>query len=673
MKLITRILLCLLLPSLALAQQQVINVGLPNNHAGDELRTWGQKDNANAGQLYGMFGGSSCLHATGTVCVGDLAGVFNVTGILKATPTSVTTATSTDLLGTISLVPAANGGLGTASVTGIPKLNGTSTATAASATDVGTLLNVSGLMKGNGAAAPTAATTANVASVINVTGIPVLSPTTAAAAAASDVATTVGGLLQPQTTAESAASVTPVSLAWPVGHPFRYMTSVQIADVLSGTTPTHDVTAALQATINLAVSATHNANYAVFWPAGHYLISTGLTIPLGFFVDIGGAGRGTVLYAGGSSPVISWADATCCLVTRSHIHDLAIEGSGGGANLMSFTGISNFWVDRVHINDLPAGFDGIFIDGAASTAMHEAHVRDVEVYQNGAVAGNAGIEFGAHAADSEVTKFVTEGDSAILYGIEIDSGASSISVSDSHISGLANNTTLLAGNNTRISFINNFFDTSNSDIVSIGASSSNIRFVGDRFFNIPSTFSGIKIASSTGVTGSNLDFATASGAAAMVTETGSSDSNTFMQVQSSGSFTAPAVFTGLNSALRPLGGSTVISGVAGSLAASTTVFVGNGSSNASQPKVQVPMATAAIVRGVLIEGDAAPGGSATFTATVEDNTTATSCVATITGAAFTAQAGCFVSIPLKDSISVQLVSSAGAVTSNVRASVLVDY
>ena len=75
-----------------------------------------------------------------------------------------------------------------------------------------------------------------------------------------------------RTPAEIAAGVTPVNSAFPPYHAFRYMTDAQRADVQARAL-TQDVYIALQNCLNAAGSAKAEA----YWPAGSYLISTGLT------------------------------------------------------------------------------------------------------------------------------------------------------------------------------------------------------------------------------------------------------------------------------------------------------------------------------------------------------------------------------------------------------------
>lgn len=479
----------------------------------------------------------------------------------------------------------------------------------------------------------------------------------------------------PRTAAEIARNIMPVTFAYPAGNPLRYMTEVQIADVLAGGIPSQDVTAALQVTLNLAVTPPNASNYAVYWPPGHYRVKN-LNIPLGKLVDIGGAGRGTVLYGtpGEASPMLAWNQPTCCHLALSHIHDISFEGNGSTANMLSLIGISNAWLDRAFFHNVPVGFDAIFVNGSNRTYIHEVHIRDVEVVQDSAFTANAAIEFGPFASDSDVDTLIMEGNFRILYGIELDRGVSSIAISNSHLSNISANTLLLVGNNTRVSAINNYFDNSNADIVSIGPKSTNIRFVADRFFNVKSGFSGISVASSSGVTGSNLDFAAASnGAAAMVTETGTSNSNTFSQIQTAGKFANPAVFVGLDSSWRMNGADFTLAGVSPAQAENTTMYIGNGGAQPSVSKVEVPLTLPdGVVRRLSVQSTSKPGGSNTYTATVLKNGAATSCVTTITSALLEAQAGCFVIVGDRDKVAIQIVSSATAKTSDIRASLTIN-
>lgn len=71
----------------------------------------------------------------------------------------------------------------------------------------------------------------------------------------------IGGYLYPVTDAETSAGVTVISKQYPAGHAFRYMTDVQIADVL-GYAYGEDVTAAVQAAIDIGPGICPDGGYS---------------------------------------------------------------------------------------------------------------------------------------------------------------------------------------------------------------------------------------------------------------------------------------------------------------------------------------------------------------------------------------------------------------------------
>lgn len=79
----------------------------------------------------------------------------------------------------------------------------------------------------------------------------------------------IGTTLYPRTAAEIAAGVTPVQNQYVPYHAWRYLTAIQVADVMAGTL-TQDCTTGLQNWLNASIGQN------CIWPSGSYLISSQL-------------------------------------------------------------------------------------------------------------------------------------------------------------------------------------------------------------------------------------------------------------------------------------------------------------------------------------------------------------------------------------------------------------
>lgn len=437
----------------------------------------------------------------------------------------------------------------------------------------------------------------------------------------------------------------------------------------------------LHTTIAGTNSTGHNTYTDIYIPAGHYIIGE-VDIPDAYFFDLHGDGFSTVLeMQSGSGSMINWTRTSCCLVTRSRIHDMTLDGDNNSSgDLIHLEGVSAVKLERLMLDELPTGHDGIYINGAAGVPMHEALIEDIYLYTSLHTA-NAGIEFGPLAADSDVGTFVMEDENStvsycVSYCIEADNGAVSTSVHDSHLSNCATNIIYGAGGNNFWSFSNDIFDYSRSDNMNWQGSYAT-RMTNVRFFNIGNALSGLKINNATNFHGTNLEFNITPGAtaAATVTESGASDENEFNQISvrpdGGGALASLASLVGLHTAWRTSGTDWILSGVSQSQAAGTVKYVGNGAGSVNDTQVEASASRNGIIRQLTAEVDSAPGGGESFTVTVYDNGNRV-CTGAITGASYQVVSGCFYAVTAGDSLYTQVMSSAGAATSNVRVTVTIN-
>lgn len=307
-----------------------------------------------------------------------------------------------------------------------------------------------------------------------------------------------------QTAAEISAGVTPVQYGIAPCNVNRYG--------LNTTPGTTDMSTAFS---NAAAACT-----TVYAPAGTYVVQ--LTMPNVLQFVLRGDGPSTILKQKGSGPVLAWSTAAV-VYNEQTVKDLAFDGTNGGTHTIVTAGAGGLTLLNLYFVQIPTGFDSIFVNGAASTVVHDTRLINIQIY--GTQAGAVGLEFGALTGDTTVSQFIMNGNFTTANCIQVDSGAVAIAMSDSHPYNCATHVLQITGGSF-LQFTHDTFDNaSGGDNTLITGASSNIVFTGSYFEAVPSGKNAVTITNSNGITFVNDMFQSASGAGYAVTETGTSNNN----------------------------------------------------------------------------------------------------------------------------------------------------
>lgn len=472
----------------------------------------------------------------------------------------------------------------------------------------------------------------------------------------------------PRTAAEIAAGVAPTDYAYAPGNVLRYG-----ADPTGAT----DSTAGIQS----AITALPSSGGVVYFPPSSftgYKVSSSLKIPSsGFYCRLTGAGYSSIIVMSGAASfdLISWTNpgAGVVAIPYTQIDSLTINGNGlsGTGSLINTQYVSGLRLNDLLLLNIPVTGYGINVVGNGATYSHEVIMRNIQVETS---TGVAFVNMSATSSDSSIDGLVGNGNNGCQYGLYINSAAGNNYFNNLHPYGCSANSLYVGATaNTSQLFTNSIFDASINDSANLQGSTG-ITFSNCKFMYAPNSYSCVLLNNAGGNKFNNCTFDSGGTAQYSINETGTSDTNSFDQSTLIGTFTgSPSVnLTGTESSFRVQGTDLILAG-AGALTASNTVYVGMGAVNSSEVQVEIPAPYAAIARKLSIQCSAAPGAGQTFTATVRVNGANTAMVATISGAAtFSAVQGGFITVPLNNPVSVGVVASSGATTSNIRVSLVLN-
>jgi len=394
---------------------------------------------------------------------------------------------------------------------------------------------------------------------------------------------------------------------------------VTVTDFGAVPNDSRDDSAAFQAALNSGYNA-------VFVPQGSYIVG-GLVMPARVGFEFYGEGAASILkQTSGSGELLSWPTATL-LWGPVKIRDLALDGTNGTGNLIDTSGMGGLLLDRLTINNIPTGYSGIYVNGAAATATHDVHISNVLMYTT--TAGFAGVRFGPLANDSYLDGFIINGNFAANYGIYFDAGAKSIGVSASHPYNVTLNTAKLSGANQWVTFDNVVFDNAQADLVSV-VGGGEISFTSCYFETINNGFSGVKLASSTNTSFyNNLWEAGGTTAASAVTDDSASSYTSVIggSISTLVDYAAPFNLSGSGSYVTNIPGITgtrfsyAFSGSTVTAQAQNTsqyLGVNGGQASVNQTAFVVPVANSLLLN-VSVATDVTPAAGQNFTFNVLHN------------------------------------------------------
>lgn len=454
----------------------------------------------------------------------------------------------------------------------------------------------------------------------------------------------------------------------------------KFGDVVSavdfGADPTGTVssTAAIQAAIN-AVTAKGGT---VFLPIGTYKMTAPLVFPNAQFVSLIGAGHGSQLVnsTGTSFDMITWTNpgAGNLILSYSTIANLSLSqngasGSGAEINTQYASGVI---IKGVYFGSLATGGDGVKVVGNGSTYSHEIQIID---FSGRSSTGNAVIHLTGTASDNLISGGVYEGMFGALYGIQLDNGVGTLQMQNLHISNFATNVISVGTMVGVLQATNCIFDNATLETAYFNGMT-NAVFVNTHFMFPGSGHSGVSLNNASGNQFKSTIVESASGANAAwaIVENGTSNSNTFDGLTTTGTFTLGiASLAGIDSVVNPTGHQIVLASN-GAITSGGTLYFSSGPASATQTLSQFQMPFGGYIRKVIIASVNAPGASQSYTATVQNAGSSTGMTATISGASsFGATSTGFVSISEGAGIGVQVVASAGAAATNLRVTLVIGY
>ena len=458
------------------------------------------------------------------------------------------------------------------------------------------------------------------------------------------------------------------------GYASKFGDVVSAIDFGADPTGSADSTASIQAAIN-AVTASGGT---VVLPIGTYKVTASLVMPTTQFVSLVGMGKGSQIVnsSGASFDMITWANpgAGNLILTYATIGNMSLSQSGGTGSAAEINTqyASTLTIRDVYFNALAASGDGVKIVGNGATYSHEIQIINFSGRSN---QGNAVIHLTGTASDDLISGGVYEGLFHVNFGIQLDNGVGTVQMQNLHISNFATNVITTGTMVGVLQATNCIFDSATLETAYFNGLT-NAVFVNTHFMFPGATHSGVSLNNASGnqFKSTIVESASGSNAAWAVVENGTSNSNSFDGLTTTGTFSSGiASLLGVDSFVDMTGHMVVLGGN-GAITASGTLYFANGAANASEAVVQFVMPYAGYIRKVIIQGTSAPGASQTYTATVRKNASNSTIVATMSGASsFGTTATGFISVNEGDSVDVQVVASSGAASSTLRVTLVIGY
>jgi hypothetical protein len=413
----------------------------------------------------------------------------------------------------------------------------------------------------------------------------------------------------------------------------KEMEIVSIGDF--GATPLlTDATTEIQNALNCGATA-------VFVPQGEFTYSA-LTMPTTSNFVLYGVGRASVLKQTGAG--LGWPTGSIAYTT-GEVRNLQFDGTNGspGASCINTAGVGDCDFTNIAIHNVPPGGDGIYVNGTAGTYTHDIRLARIFVNHTSGVSVNSGVRFGNLASDSQLDRFLMDGNFNAAVCLQIDDGAQTLEISNSHPYNAKTHVLLINGDTLQtdeFKFINCIFDNAQAgDVVSIN-NAGNVSFVGGRIEAVQSGYSAAVVNNCALTRFTDVDFAGSAGALSCVAESGGSSGTLVLggSVETITNFSNPFNLTGANSLVRfnraynPVGASIFFSAASQTaLLSGTTNYLGSNGSQSSFGATAFVMPFNGYCSGATFAVDTAPGAGNTITVNlvVNGSTVATG---TISGA-----------------------------------------
>lgn len=465
------------------------------------------------------------------------------------------------------------------------------------------------------------------------------------------------------------ATTVAAALGYQVVSVFNWMTATQIADVQARTL-SQDVTAAIQAAINAMVEFSYPlGGWVLYFPYGTYKITASLVIPTNAEqFRLTGSWGSRLQMSGSSFDLITFGVLGTGILNTCDgmIDNLGLDGGSiaGSGNLINTQYAQSIQFCNLLLTNLCTTGNGINVIGNGATYSHDIAIDNI--YYN-TTTGNAIVYMGATSSDSRIHKVKGNGQFSTKYGIYMATGSAHCHVVSCHPYGHSLNNLYVGANASSHWFLDVRAENGLQDSAQLNGTT-NCTFTDCAFTYAPSTYADLLLINSNNNKFVNTTFtATPSTSKWAVNETGTSNGNVFNGITTEGAFTQnpPYVLVGSTSALRASGTDATLQGAV-AITAGATVYIGNFAAG-------LPLVYGGLATQLLIECDTAPGAGQTFTAQVMINGVASGIGAVITGAAsFATQAIEVVPVAAQASVSIRVVASAGAASSNIRACLVIN-
>jgi hypothetical protein len=439
--------------------------------------------------------------------------------------------------------------------------------------------------------------------------------------------------------------------------------SVSVLDFGADPTGTNDSSAAFQAALNSGARS-------VFVPPGKYLVG-GLVMPTTVGFDLWGCNTASQLIQNSNtSPMIGWPTSSIAY-TEGYIRNLSFKGTNGANHVIDTTGVGGISLYDLFITDVPTGYSGIHVNGAASTYTHDTRIRNLQIYSN--TPGHSGVRFGPYSSDQQIDDMIMNGNFQVQYGIYFDVNAMTARISNSHPYNVAQNIIYAAGNNQSCAVTACTLDAANSDVVVL-VGAYKWRFTDVYFEAIAANTNGVTISYTTSVSFMNCEWDSAVGANSAINEINSSNETKVFggTIGTASNYTNIFNFIGAHSlatgvaGYNPLAMSYALVGCTTSAQAqNSTLYLGCNGGQASAVATAYTVPQSGLLASVYIAVATTPAAGQTFTFAIMDGSTQLG-IGTIASGSYSVTITLNKAVAQYDQLYIQSVFSATSGSSFVR-------
>ena len=169
--------------------------------------------------------------------------------------------------------------------------------------------------------------------------------------------------------------------------------------------------------------------YRVYVPPGTYKISQKLLMPALYGFVLEGAGTASFLHQV-SGTVLGWRTTNTPATYQQRVCNLAFDGTNGAADTVSTAGAGGCTLENLYFRQTPTGYSSLVLDGSSGSYAHDHRVNGIQIYST--LAGQAGIRCGSLSSDQQINNFIMNGTFVVKNCIQMDSGAQTLQLTNSH-------------------------------------------------------------------------------------------------------------------------------------------------------------------------------------------------------------------------------------------------